>query len=133
MRLTPHSVLPALLAVLLVFAGSGAAGAQPVESSAAQGSEPSITIDWEVRHRFRLFRRESDFQRHVAASRAGSQFAAEHLLQRDTAGRGWAQGQVDQLCVNATGALVDTCDRDGERESYLAPKSHLVVAKLAGT
>ncbi len=33
---------------------------------------------------------------------------------------------------DATGALLETCDRDGERENYLAPKNHLVVARLAG-
>ena len=27
---------------------------------------------------------------------------------------------------------METCDRDGERENYLAPKSHLVVARLTG-
>ena len=66
------------------------------------------------------------------ANRAGSQLAAEHQLERATGGRGWAQNQVDHLCVNAAGAVLDTCDRDGERENYLAPKTHLVVARLAG-
>ncbi len=28
--------------------------------------------------------------------------------------------------------LLDTCERDGERENYLAPKTHLVVARLTG-
>ena len=28
--------------------------------------------------------------------------------------------------------VLDTCDRDGERENYLAPKTHLVVARLTG-
>ena len=28
--------------------------------------------------------------------------------------------------------MLDTCDRDGERENYLAPKTHLVVVRLAG-
>ena len=91
-----------------------------------------MAIAWEVRNRFRLFRREADFQRHVVADRAGSQFAAEHFLERETGGRGWAQNEVEHLCVNAAGGLLDPCDRDGERESYLAPKTHLVVARLTG-
>ena len=66
------------------------------------------------------------------ANRAGSQLAAEHLLERDTGGRGWAQNVVEHLCVNVAGALLDTCERDGERENYLAPKTHLVVVRLTG-
>lgn len=127
MRRTALAALAALLTALLLDAGfDRRAGAQPAEP------DSGVTIDWEVKNRFRLFRRESDFQRHVIANRAGSQFAAEHQLQRATGGRGWAQSQVDHLCVNAAGTLLDTCDRDGERENYLAPKTHLVVARLAG-
>ncbi|MCX7315021.1 MAG: hypothetical protein NTV56_25795 [Alphaproteobacteria bacterium] len=108
------------------------AAAQPVEPGAARPSDPGIAIEWQVRNRFRLFRREADFQRHLVAHRAGSLLAAEHLLERDTAGRGWAQSQVDQICVNSAGVLNDTCDRDGERENYLVPKNHVVVARLTG-
>ena len=39
---------------------------------------------------------------------------------------------VDHLCVDAAGALLDTCERDGERENYLAPKTHRVVVRLTG-
>jgi lysophospholipase L1-like esterase len=95
-------------------------------------TDSGITIDWEVKSRFRLFRREADFQRHVIANHAGNQLAAERMLERDTGGRGWAQNQVDHLCVNAAGLLLETCERDGERENYLAPKTHLVVARLMG-
>jgi lysophospholipase L1-like esterase len=91
-----------------------------------------MTIEWEVQSRFRLFRRDSDFRRMVIASRAGSQLAAEHILERDSGGRGWAQNLIGQLCVNSAGVLTDTCDRDGEKEDYLAPKTHPVVARLTG-
>ena len=57
----------------------------------AQSEEPGIHIDWEVKNRFRLFKRSSDFQRHVAAARAGGQLAAEHQLENASGGRGWAQ------------------------------------------
>lgn len=125
MRRTAFAVPAAFLAVLLLIAG--------IDSRAsAQPADPGIGIDWEVKSRFRLFRREADFQRHVIANHAGNQLAAEHILERDTGGRGWAQSQVDHLCVNAAGSLLETCDRDGERENYLAPKTHLVVARLTG-
>ena len=127
MRRTALAASAALLTALLLDAGfDSRAGAQPAEP------DSGVTIDWEVKNRFRLFRRKSDFQRHVIANRAGSQFAAEHQLERATGGRGWAQSQLDHLCVNAAGTVLDTCDRDGERENYLAPKTHLVVARLAG-
>jgi hypothetical protein len=124
----PRTALAAFAAVLAILtAGAdGRAVAQPAEP------DSGITIDWEVKNRFRLFRREADFQRHVIANRAGTQLAAEHQLERATGGRGWAQSQLDHLCVNATGALLETCERDGERENYLAPKTHVVAARLAG-
>ena len=109
--------LAAILACAAAAIATGSVPAQPAPDGA-------FRIVWEVKNRFRLFRREADFQRHVIANRAGNQLAAEHLLQRDPAGRGWAQNQVEHLCVDAAGLLLDTCDRDGERENYLAPKTH---------
>jgi lysophospholipase L1-like esterase len=116
----------AALAVLLICDGFG----QPV---AAQPTGGEIQIDWEVKNRFRLFRREADFQRHVVASRAGSQLAAEHWFNRNSNdGRGWAERMVDHLCVDTAGTLLQTCERDGERESYLAPNTHPVQARVTG-
>ncbi|HEY5965042.1 MAG TPA: hypothetical protein VIU42_13580, partial [Xanthobacteraceae bacterium] len=57
----------------------------------AQSEAPGLSIDWEVKNRFRLFKRGADFQRHATAARAGSQLAAEHQLESATGGRGWAQ------------------------------------------
>jgi lysophospholipase L1-like esterase len=93
---------------------------------------PTIQIVWEVKNRFRLFRRNADFQRQVTASRAGSVLGAEHFLERESGGRGWAQNVVDHLCVSSSGALLETCERDGARENYLAPKDHLIVARVTG-
>jgi hypothetical protein len=138
MRPIVSAFFPAILAVLLAGASlAGRAVAQPaepgvVQPGAAPPTDAGLTIEWQVRSRFRLFRREADFQHHVIANRAGSQLATEHLLERETGGRGWAQNVVDQLCVSVTGAVADTCDRDGERENYLAPKNHLVIARLSG-
>ena len=122
----------ALAALAALFALSGLerrALAQPEPLV----SESDIRIDWEVRNRFRLFRSAADFQRHVAAARAGSVLAAERKFARDTDGRGWAQDMVERLCVDATGVLLETCQRDGERENYLAPKDHAVMVRLTGT
>src|SRR5215212_9490116 len=106
-----------------IFAALAALLAMPslAEPAFAQTEEAGIRIEWEVKNRFRLFRREVDFQRHVRAARAGNLLAAEHQLETATGGRGWAQAILPHLCVNAAGALLDTCERDGERENYLAP------------
>jgi len=91
-----------------------------------------LRIVWEVKNRFRLFRREADFLRHVAALAGKSVLAAEQQLEGETDGRGWARAMLNNLCIDATGALMTTCDRDGTRESYLAPIDHRVEMKLVG-
>jgi lysophospholipase L1-like esterase len=107
-------------------------GAPAAAETAPVPGTTAIQIVWEVKNRFRLFRRDADFQHQVAASRAGSVLAAERLLEREAGGRGWAQNVVDHLCVGASGSLVETCLRDGVRENYLSPESHVIVAQLAG-
>jgi hypothetical protein len=57
---------------------------------------------------------------------------AERRLARDSDGFGWARDVVGNLCVDAAGKLVDTCQRDGERESYLAPRDHKIGVVLSG-
>jgi hypothetical protein len=91
-----------------------------------------VTVVWEVKNRFRLFRDEKDFRRHVAAAQAGSVLAAEQLLARESDGRGWARDMVTRLCVDGAGRITDTCTRDGTRESYLAPADHRVVVRASG-
>ena len=119
------AVLSLGLAALLTWPGS-AARAEP-------RSGGMLRIEWEVKNRFRLFRDEADFQRHVAATRGESVLAAERRLSRETDGRGWARDVVERLCVDRSGNLLETCDRDGERENYLAPRDHRVGVALAGT
>ena len=106
-----------VLAGVLVLAAGADLRAEPV-------GEPQIV--WEVKNRFRLFRHESDFQRHVEAAQAGSVLEAERRLAASTAGRGWARVMLNSLCVDAAGRILDTCERDGVRESYLAPTEHRV-------
>jgi len=115
----------ALLFVLSTWGGQ-AAHAQLAGSGAPH-------IEWEVKNRFRLFRNEADFQHHVAAARSDGVLAAERRLAQESDGRGWARETVERLCVDRAGRLLEFCDRDGEREVYLAPRDHRVGISLAGT
>ncbi len=90
-----------------------------------------VTVAWEVKNRFRLFKDESDFNRHVAAQ-AGGVLAAEQRLARDSDGRGWARDTVTRLCMDGAGTLTDTCVRDGVREPYLTPVDHRISVRLTG-
>jgi len=97
------------------------------------GGAGELRIEWEVKNRFRLFRHEADFQRQVDVTRGESILAAEQRLARETDGRGWARDVVERLCVDRGGNLLEYCERDGEREIYLAPRDHRVGVVLAGT
>ena len=106
------------------------AHAEPRSTETRGASAPHI--EWEVKNRFRLFRNEADFQRHVAATRNDSVLAVEQRLARASDGRGWARDTVERLCVDRSGKLLEFCDRDGEREVYLSPRDHRVGVMLAG-
>ncbi|HEY1541760.1 MAG TPA: hypothetical protein VGG01_05080 [Xanthobacteraceae bacterium] len=92
-----------------------------------------VSISWEVRNRFRLFRDEKDFNRHLAAESGRTILAAEQTFAHETDGRGWARDMVTRLCVDGAGRVLDTCVRDGVRESYLDPIDHRVTVRLTGT
>jgi hypothetical protein len=111
----------------LLLAGSAAPAAM------AQSKSGGPRIEWEVKNRFRLFRSEADFQRHVAADRGDGLLAAEDRLARESDGRGWARDTVERLCVDRAGKLLETCDRDGTLEDYLVPRDHRIGVALAGT
>jgi hypothetical protein len=111
---------------LVDLGGLGGPGAR-AQTDPAVGS-PQIA--WEVKSRFRLFRHEADFLRHVAADRGDGVLAAEDRLARDSDGRGWAQDVVGSLCVDAVGQIGEICERDGRQENYLAPADHHVSVVL---
>lgn len=92
-----------------------------------------VAIDWEVANRFRLFRSENDFLRHVEAARGRTIIETEQALEMATDGRGWARDVVERLCVDAVGRIAEQCLRDGVEESYLNPADHRVTARLNGT
>jgi hypothetical protein len=114
------------LAALLVAGWS-------VPAAFAQGRNGGPRIEWEVKNRFRLFRSDADFQRHVAADRGDGLVAAEDRLARESDGRGWARDTVERLCVDRAGKPLETCDRDGTLEDYLVPHDHRIGLALAGT
>jgi hypothetical protein len=90
------------------------------------GITSDLTVSWEVKNRFRLFRYESDFLKHVDADRGDGILAAEQRLARSTEGHGWARTMLNGLCLDQSGKLAEICDRDGEKEIYLAPTDHRV-------
>ena len=120
----------------LCLAGLVSSAAAQQAPGPLQISPPTISQDlrivWEVKNRFRLFRREQDFVRHVAALNLKTVLAAEQQLAAETDGRGWAGPLLSYLCVDAMGALLNTCERDGARESYLAPTDYRVEMRLVG-
>ena len=133
-----------VLCALAAVSAQPAAAQTPIQSPGApapaagplQILPPTLStemrITWEVKNRFRLFRKEADFLKHVAALSAKSILASEQLMAAETDGRGWARAMLSNLCIDATGNLMATCERDGARESYLAPADHRVELKLAG-
>ena len=121
-----HLHIIAFIAVLLPTWCASAAHAEI-------GRSDVLRIEWEVKNRFRLFRDETDFQRHVAAANIDGVLAAERRLASETDGRGWARDVVERVCVNRAGKVLEFCDRDGVRENYLAPRDHHVGITLAGT
>ena len=105
----------------------------PLDAAFAQLADTgNFHIAWEVKNRFRLFRKEADFLHQVAASRGDGILAAERRLEHDSAGLGWAKDVVANLCLDNFGNLLETCERDGERENYLAPRDHPIGVAISG-
>jgi hypothetical protein len=128
------------LALLITGSLSGAvpALAQPTPSTpSAPAGAGGVTaapfrIEWEVKNRFRLFKNEADFRRHVAAARGDGVLAAERRLAIASDGHGWARDMLDHLCVDQSGRIPEVCQRDGERENYMAPADFPVGMVVAG-
>lgn len=132
MRALSLAALAALLAGHAMSAAAQSAAPTSILPPKAQAAATELRIEWEVKNRFRLFKRDEDFQRHVAAYRSDGILAAERRLQRAADGRGWSRDQVDRLCIDQTGRIPEFCERDGQREVYLAPQDHNVAVAVAG-
>jgi hypothetical protein len=126
----------AVFAAFLLLPGQAPAQSRPASPSAPDALSPApnnLRIEWEVKNRFRLFRNEADFRRHAAAMRGDGILAAEQRLARATDGRGWAREMVGNLCVDQSGRIPETCQRDGERENFLSPADHRIGVAIVGS
>jgi len=112
-----------------VLAQAPVASADDVVPPPANGR---LTINWEVKNRFRLFREEKDFLLHAEALQDHSVFESEEVLARQSDGRGWARNMLTRLCIDAAGRIAEPCTRDGVNENYLAPTDHRVRVRLNG-
>jgi len=129
-RTTPRP-LPGIMRLSIILALFFALA--PFDAALAQlAGTGDFHIAWEVKNRFRLFRNEADFSRMVSASRGDGVLAAEQRLAHDTDGLGWAKDIVGDLCLDNSGNLLETCERDGERENYLSPRDHPIGATISG-
>ncbi|MBV9970446.1 MAG: hypothetical protein JO228_10705 [Xanthobacteraceae bacterium] len=106
----------------------------PAQTEPPPSVEPAtgVLITWEVANRFRLFRDERDFRRHVEAESGRSVLEAEEDLAEASEGRGWASDMVVRLCLDAVGQVAEQCTRDGTRENYLAPTDHRIEVRASG-
>ena len=112
--------------VCSVLLGSALAA---VLASAADAQDTQLSISWEVRNRFRLFREERDFRLHVESGLGRSVLASEQALELQSDGRGWARNTVNRLCIDLQGRVSEPCTRDNVKESYLTPIDHPIVVR----
>src|ERR1700738_2902004 len=87
-------LIPLIGIATLLFSDLCADGAR-----AELRTDGTLRIEWEVKNRFRLFRHEADFQRHVAAAHGDGVLAAGRRVGRATDGRGWGGGGGDRRGV----------------------------------
>src|SRR5262245_9529929 len=83
----------------------------PDSAAFAQAPDAKPRIEWEVKNRFRLFRNEADFQRHLASWRDDGVLGSERRLATESDGRGWARDTVERLCVDRAGRLSESWAR----------------------
>jgi hypothetical protein len=120
-----------ILAAFVVLAPLDWASAQSADTGQLADTG-NFHIVWEVKNRFRLFRKDADFKRQEAASRGDGILAAEQRLERASGGLGWARDVVGNLCLDPYGNLLTTCERDGENESYLTPRDYPITVGIEG-
>ena len=80
-----------------------------VSAPAARAQDNQLSISWEVRNRFRLFREERDFRLHVESGLGRSVLASEQALELQSDGRGWARNMVNRLCIDLQGPCSEPC------------------------
>ena len=138
-----HSVVLAVLIAFVAGTPLVSANGQPAAPNAPTSAPPAggagqladtgnFHIVWEVKNRFRLFRKEADFLHQVAASRGDGVLAEERRLESANGGVGWAEDVVGNLCLDDYGNLLQTCNRDGANENYLDPRDHSIGVAISG-
>src|SRR5580704_5671698 len=108
--------------------------------SAPSDAQPStgVTVSWQVKNRFRLFKDESDFEHMVQFHGRNGVLADETTLAGETRGVGWAAPIVARLCVNNQGGLQDPCPRvylganPKVNEPYIVPDSYRIGVTALG-
>lgn len=124
---------------LLAFAFSAPAHAQ---------TSTGVSLKWEVKSRFRLFKNESDFKFLEDNYMSSGVLASENKLITATGGIGWARRfvtaphNVMALCVNFDGKPLASCSRqysepdaaghENADEQYFAPESHRIGVTAQG-
>src|ERR1700685_4046462 len=101
-------------AKLLICLGTTFFALLPLAGSAPTEAQPStaISLKWEVKSRFRLFKNEDSFRYLAGFYNRNGILASETALAADTKGDGWARKVVGQLCVDDEGQLPEFCSRD---------------------
>jgi hypothetical protein len=123
-------------------------GALVFAPSVSAQTPAQIDIDWKVENRFRFFRYQDDFDRHVAKHQAGGapwrsvlEVERDFMDDPELHGRGWAHDlaprigkSVGRLCAyEHSGLTVENCDRfskiepNGKEENYVNPRDHVVT------
>ena len=108
--------------------------------SAPSHAQPStgVTVKWQVKNRFRLFKDESDFEHMVQFHGRNGVLADETTLAGETRGVGWAAPIVARLCVDNQGGLQDPCQRaylgadPKVNEPYIVPDTHRIGVTALG-
>jgi len=102
----------------------------------------TVSIKWEVKSRFRLFKNEDDFKYMADNHGRNGVLADEMALATATNGNGWARRMASELCLDDDGQLLEFCtrdysghdasDRESIREDYLAPSEHRIGVRADG-
>lgn len=124
------------------------AGVLVLAPSVSAQTPGQIGIDWKVENRFRFFRYQEDFDRHVAKHHASNatwrsilEVERDFMDDPDLHGRGWGYDLTPRigksegrLCaVEQSGLARDPCvrvsktEQKGVEENYVNPRSHLVT------
>ena len=109
-------------------------GAQPADDGGQLADTGNFHIVWEVKNRFRLFRKEADFLHRSAASRGDGVLAEERRLEAANGGVGWAQDVVgNPVPRRLRQPVADLQPRRRRSRTIWIPRDHSVGVAISGT